>query len=397
MANDVFDLSTDVAVLLYTYPDTTMIWSISRWDEDNWSSGSDTQDWQQVTGDVVSIDTSNGFEVVRGYARPQSPTATIVMQSAQYDPAVNTYIRPGTPVAVRVRPNPDTAPGTWVTLWQGRIANCAVQYTTDWLNTITFECDHVYRDLVNYVSLTGISVANPCYSNDFWAVMSADTGIDIYQGGGGGALNGYYVQGFTTSGAVDYGTLLNNLSDTNLGAMVYQPNLDDTALWYYTWYELSERDTDPNVIFEDEVTATVNRADFSNIVMGFDDAQFVNTLHYTTAGGVDDYSQNDDSVAIAGLLLGDVYTRHYYAADADAAADIVTATIPTQLVRQITAPVILRAGQVNEYLLRDPLDTAEVSVSNTKLELNEVNYIRGVMHSITPHAWDVTFDLWKGR
>jgi hypothetical protein len=396
MANDVFDLSTDVQVLLYTYADTTMIWSISRWDEDNWSSGSDTEGWQEVTGDVVSIETQNGFEVVRGYSRPQSPTATIVMQSAQYDPATNTYIRPGTPVAVRVRPNPDTAPGTWVTLWQGRIANCNVQYSTEWLNTITFECDHGLRDVVNYVSLTGISVANPCTANDFWSVISADTGVSILQSGAPG-LVGYDIEGFTTSGPVNYGTLTNNLSDTNIGALVYRPTINDTDLYYYTWYELQNADLDPDVIFEDEVTATANRADFSGIVMGFDDAQFVNTLHYTTAGGVDDYAQNDDSVAIAGLLQGDVYTRHYYAADADAAAEIVTATIPTQLVRQVTAPVIMRAGQVNEYLLRDPLDTVEVSVSNTKLELNEVNYIRGVSHSLTPHTWEVTFDLWKGR
>jgi hypothetical protein len=220
--------------------------------------------------------------------------------------------------------------------------------------------------------------------------------VAILQSGAPG-LVGYDIQGFTTSGAVDYGTLTNNLSDTNLGALVYQPTINDTDLYYYTWYELQNADLSPDVIFEDEVTATANRADFSNIVMGFDDAQFVNTLHYTTAGGVDDYSQNDDSVAIAGLLWGDVYTRHYYAADADAAADIVTATIPTQLARQITAPVIMRAGQVNEYLLRDPLDTVQVSVSNTKIELSEVAYIRGVMHELTPNGWEVTFDLWKGR
>lgn len=57
----------------------------------------------------------------------------------------------------------------------------------------------------------------------------------------------------------------------------------------------------------------------------------------------------------------------------------------------------MRAGQVNEYLLRDPLDTVQVSVSNTKIELSEVAYIRGVMHELTPNGWEVTFDLWKGR
>jgi hypothetical protein len=227
--------------------------------------------------------------------------------------------------------------------------------------------------------------------------MYADTGVQIIQGSAGGVLAGYYVQGFTTSGNVSYGNLVNHLSDTNIGALVYQPNLDDTALWYYTWYELQNRTNFSDVVFEAAPSATANRADFSDIVVGFDTIQYVNTLNYTTAGGINDWSQNDDAIAIVGLLWGTVNTRHYYATDADAAANIVTATIPTQLVRQVTAPVVLRAGQVNEYLLRDPLDTAQVVVSNSKMELNDVFYISNVMHRITRDGWEVTLDLWKGR
>lgn len=396
MANDVFDISTDVQVLVYTYAPTTMVWSSSRWDEDYWASGSETLSWQQVTGDVVNVTTENGFEILSGYARPQTPTATIVMQGADYDPAMNSLMRPGVPIRIQVRPNPTSAPSTWKTLWQGRIADCAVSYSTNWLNTITFQCDHGIRDVLNYVSTTGISVTNPCYSTDFWTVMNAATGVNIIQSGAPG-LVGYDVQGYTTSGNVNYGTLVNNLSDTNLGALVYSPNLSDTNLYYYTWYELQNRVVSPDVIFEGVASATANRADFSEITVGFDSLQFVNTLNYTTAGGVDAYSLNTDAIAIAGELRGNVYTRHYYSADATAAANIVTATIPTQLVRQITAPVILRAGQVNEYLLRDPLDTAQVTVANTKVELNDVFFIRGVSHFITADSWDVTFDLWKGR
>lgn len=396
MANDVFDISTDVQVLVNTYNPNTMVWSVSRWDEDYWATGSESKSWQQVTGDVVSVETFNGFDVLTGYARPQTPTANIIMQGRDYDPAMNSLMRPGTPIAIRIRPNPDTAPGVWKTLWQGRIANCDVSYSTTWLNTITFQCDHPMRDILNYTSVTGISVPNPCYSTDFWTVMNAATGVNIIQSGAPG-LVGYDIQGFTTSGNVDYGTLVNNLSDTNLGALVYQPNLSDTDLYYYTWYELRNRTSSPDVVFEAVNSATANRADFSDIVIGFDTLQYVNTLNYTTAGGVNDYSQSDDSIAIVGDLRGTVYTRHYYAADADAAANIVTSTIPTQLVRQITSPVIMRAGQVNEYLLRDPLDSARVTVANSKVEIDDVFFIRGVSHFITVDGWDATFDLWKGR
>lgn len=396
MANDVFSVSSDVSVEIYTQSTNVMIWSISRWDQDYWSSGSETEAWQEVACEVVSISTENGFDVQQGYSRPASPSASIVMQSADYDPAMNSLIRPGTPIRIRVRPNPDTAPSTWVTLWQGRVANCSVSYSTTWLNTITFDCDHGLRDVVNYTSVTGITVPNPCYAEDFWSVISADTGVSILQSGAPD-LKGYQLEGLTTSSPVEYGTLINSISDSNLGALVYQPTINDMDLYYYTWYEIQNADLDPDVVFEAATSATVNRAEFSDIVMGFDDQQFVNTLNYTTAGGVNDWAQNDDAIAIVGHLWGSVNTRHYYATDADAAAEIVTATIPTQLVRQVTAPVVLRAGQVNEYLLRDPLDTASVVVSNSKMEINDVFYIRNVMHQITRDGWEVTFDLWKGR
>jgi hypothetical protein len=396
MANDVFTIASDVEVSIYTYASNTMIWSVSRWDEDNWASGSETLDWQNVSADVVSVSTSNGFEVQRGYTRPLASTASIVMQSTDYDPAMNSLIRPGTPVRIRVRPNPDTASTTWVTLWQGKVSDCKVAYSTQWINTIILECENNLRDVVNYVSQTGISVANPCYSTDFWSVISADTGVTISQSGAPG-LVGYDIEGYTTTEPVDYGTLVNHLSDTNLGALVYQPQLSADSLYYYTWYELQNRTLDADVVFEGQTSATANRAEFDDIVIGFNTDQFVNTLHYTTAGGVDDYSQNDDSVAIAGQLWGEVFTRHYYATDADAAAAIVTATIPTQLVEQITAPVLYRSGQVNEYLLRDPLDVAQVVVSNDKVEIDEVFFISGVNHEITVDGWSATYNLWKGR
>lgn len=396
MANDVFSIASDVEVSIYTYPQDMMMWSISRWDQDYWSFTSVTEDWRNVTAEVVSVTTNNGFEVQRGYTRPLASTASIVMQSTDYDPAMNSLIRPGTPIRIRVRPNPDTASTTWVTLWQGKVADCKVAYSTQWNNTIILECENNLRDVVNYVSQTGISVANPCYSTDFWSIISADTGVTISQSGAPG-LVGYDIEGYTTTSPVDYGVLVNHLSDTNLGALVYQPKLSADSLYYYTWYELQNRTLDPDVVFEAQTSATANRADFNDIVVGFNTDQFVNTLHYTTAGGVDDYAQNDDSVTVAGQLWGEVYTRHYYSTDADAAAAIVTATIPTQLVEQITAPVLYRSGQVNEYLLRDPLDIAQVVVSNAKVEIDEVFFISGVSHDITVDGWSATYDLWKGR
>jgi hypothetical protein len=395
MANDVFDIANDVEVSIFTLASSEMVWSVSRWDQDFWTLGTETPSWQVITGNIISVETNNGFTVTAGYTRPETPSAVIAYSSADYDPFMNSLIRPGTPIRIRIRPNPDTAPTTWVTLWQGKVLNCEVSYSTQFLNTVYLTCDTNMGDVLNYVA-NGINVTSPCYAYDFINVINTESGSDI-RASTAPALIGYEIDPFVVSIPVNYGNLLNTLTDTNVGGLVYKPLLDAEALWYYTWPELVNRPTEPDVIFESESSATANRADFSDIVVGFDTSSYVNTLRYFTAGGVDDVIQNEASVEIVGNLEAEVTTRHFYAADADAAATIVTDPIPTQAVNQVTSPMIQRSGQLNEFLLRDPFDTAGIFISNDKVEINESYYISAISHSITIDSWDATFTLWRGR
>jgi hypothetical protein len=59
--------------------------------------------------------------------------------------------------------------------------------------------------------------------------------------------------------------------------------------------------------------------------------------------------------------------------------------------------MVLRSGQVNDNLLRDPLDVAKVSVNNAAIIIEETYFISRVQHLITPDSWDTTLELWKGR
>jgi hypothetical protein len=397
MANDVFNIASDIEVSIYTYPANTMIWGVGRWGKDNWASTSSTQGWQAVTCETVSVQTDNGLVVTSGYTRPVASSATIIMTGADFDPFTNSTIHSGTPVRVRVRPNPDTAPSTWVTLWQGTVTDCSVFYAPKtWVNTITLRCEQNLKDVLNYVAETGITVTSPCYAADFIDVINATAGSDI-RASGAPSLKGYELDGLSVTIPVNFGNLLNILTDTNLGAIVYKPLLDATALWYYAWPELENRPTEPDVIFESEVSVTANRAEFTDIQVTFDTSKYVNTLRYYTAGGVDDAVQNAGSVDIVGNLEGEVTTRHFYATDADAAAAIAVQTIPTRSVDQITAPIIKRSGQLNTYLLRDPFDTARILVDNDNMVMDESYYIINVSYDIGRDFFNGTFDLWIGR
>jgi hypothetical protein len=252
--------------------------------------------------------------------------------------------------------------------------------------------------VLNYVATGGITVASPCYAKDFIAAINTQAGTNI-QASTISTLIGYELDPLSVTIPVNFGNLLNVLTDTNLGALVYRPILGSaTNPYYYTWADILANSASPSVVFEGQTSATANRADFSDMVVGFDTSRYVNTLRYYTAGGVDDAVQNADNVAIAGNLEGEVTTRHFYSTDADAAAAQVVATIPERAVEQITAPVIMRStGGINTYLLLDPLATVQVVVSNDRLEIDEIYYVTNVAYEITRDYWNVTLDLWIGR
>jgi len=252
--------------------------------------------------------------------------------------------------------------------------------------------------VLNYVATAGITVTSPCYAKDFITEINTQAGTNI-QASTSSTLIGYELDPLSVTIPVNFGNLLNVLTDTNLGALVYRPILGSaTNPYYYTWADILANSASPSVVFEGQTSATANRADFSDMVVGFDTSRYVNTLRYYTAGGVDDAVQNADNVAIAGNLEGEVTTRHFYATDADAAAAQVVATIPERAVEQITAPVIMRStGGINTYLLLDPLATVQVVVSNDRLEIDETYYVTNVAYEITRDYWNVTLDLWIGR
>lgn len=393
-----FNIATDVEVSISAYSTDTFIWNVSRWDSSNWASGSEVTSWQVITNDVVSVYTSNGLDVQRGYTRPVVSTATISYTGTEYDPFVNSTVRPGTPVRVRVLINPDTAFSTWVTIWQGRILNSAVSYEArTWLNLVTLECEQELGDVLNYIATAGITVSSPCYAKDFITAINTQAGSSI-TASTTSTLIGSELEPLSVTTPVEFGNLLNQLTDSNLGALVYRPILGGASVVsYYTRADILANTTSPAVVFEGATSATVNRADFSGIEVGFDTEKYVNTLYYTTAGGVDDAVQNSDSVDLVGNLSGEVFTRHFYSTDADNDAALVVANIPTRAVEMITAPVVKRDGDINQNLLLDPLSTAQVVVSNDKVEIDETYYITNVSYEITRDYWNVTLNLWIGR
>lgn len=404
MANDVFSLATDVEVSIYTFPATAGLWGISRWDSgDYWDSGSSVEGWQAITGTVGSILVDNGVTVEQGLIRPEPATAQIVFQSVDYDPFMNPQVKTGTPIRIRVRPNPDTAASTWVTLFQGKLDTASSSYSITWKNTVTLTAVTALRDWLNYSATatdttTALTVASPSYAADYLTAMAAKFGSTPIVASSAPALLGYPLEGIDTYDPVNFGELTNQLLDANLGAIVYEPITDPERHYFYTYAELINRDLSPDVYFQAVTSAEPLRSSFSDITIGFDTAEIVNSVTFTTTLGFGPETvKNQDSIDIFGDLALELQTLHWNDPDATEWAGRIALRMPERRVQALEAPAILRAGQVNENLLRQPLEVANVAISNSSLELDETYYITRIIHNIDPDTWTTNLELWKGN
>lgn len=400
MANDVFTLTNDLEISLYTYASDVFIWGVTRWDDgDKWDSGSSTQSWVDISGSVAACNINNGIIIEQGLTRPDPATAEIVFQNNQYDPFNNNTIRTGTPIRIRVRPNPDTAPTTWVTLFQGKIDTASASYNYNWVNTVTLTCVTTLRDYLNYSAQDGLVESASLYA---WNMI--DDLSFIYPGAlkpsYNVSLNGYLLEGYNTLSPVNIGDVINQILDANLGALVYKPITVNNQLgYYYIQDELTNIDSAVSVLdFEAATSANPLRSSFFDITIGYDTEMITNDITVNSISGYGPINRrNENSVALYGSLASEVTTIHYNDIDVDAWTTQITLAEPTRRVLDISADVILRDGTVNENLLREPMDVCNVAVSNANITLDENYYITRVIYSFTPDQWHANLELWKGR
>jgi len=213
MANDVFTLANDVEVAIYTYASDVFIWGVTRWDNgDKWSDGTDVEDWQVITGSIANININNGVSLEQALLRPDPATAVITFQDPQFDPFNNAQVRAGTPIRIRVRPNPDTAPTTWVTLFEGKIDTASASYNENFINTCVISCITDLRDYLNFTAADGMTV-DPvsAYAWQYIAEMNNqypgnEITYDVTQ-------DGYLLDGMDSIDPVAFGDVVNQILD----------------------------------------------------------------------------------------------------------------------------------------------------------------------------------------
>lgn len=347
-------------------------------------------DWIPLEGITASATINTGGRVTSSlYYQPEAGTASVTMQSLNYDPTVNNSVRPGAKIRIRVDDGLINK-----TLFNGWVDTINVGYGAEGWNTINIAATDVWKRIVNTRVATydttiyhGGSHATPleaitlAVENAGYA-MSADSV----------ALNHKLPTVSKTNVIVN--TFINDALKTGLGiswvdqetgevVVVPRPTYSTTAP-VGTWtignnhgepYHLCMSDI--KVQADGDVIFNSLRVENSN-----DSAEYVVKI-------------DQDSIDLYGQMALDVQLNTTPDGQLTKWTDEVFAQSPTKLVKTVQTPAINRQGTLTDAAFFTPGTLIGVKYTEAPLDINDYYSVVKVSHSISPDQWFTNLELWK--
>lgn len=396
MANDIFDFKTNIKVELGLPVAGVFILGQSVLDGSDVLASSGGFSYVDTLADVVSIECNYGFDQNTGFMTQAAPsTATIVMQTDDYDPNSNRAVHVGTDIRVSYQPQPDTDPLNWLPLFTGKITAYDVAYNFTGTNVITFECADALLNAINtpIASFTTPSSPSPL-TEALTALQPYAPGSAINYWGTPWVYTPQYALTNTT-----FGTILNELTDAELGMAVL--NVDTGLIDFYAYNVLHTyiADNPANLLFSTTHSTDPNHICINNIVLGASGSDAVNEIKATKkTGGASQRRSNTDSIDLFGRTALDVTVN--VSSDNLLTLWLNRTSVKNDIrqAKQIGFNPILDSGKFSTgyYLNALFLQTVNINFNKGSVAFNEDYIVSRVTHSITPTDWQINLELWKG-
>ena len=407
MANE-FYIAEDIKVEMYLPASTVAVWNFSNWDDGSlWGNGTTDESWIDVVATVSSAEVVLGASVDNNYYAPARPnTLNLVMQSATYDPYNNAYIRPGLPIRLRYRPNPDTAPTTYATLFQGEIDTFEVYYDSQSqgdLNNITITASSTLRkylnktiDVWNNSTVTPFRTTGAIFNK--WASLVEPNVL----------ISGTWIPfsddlEYVTEYLLDQSsaTILDTLTDSCAGLVWQNPNTNDIE--GYTMYQIRTLlSTAPTNIFSNTHTSSTSHFCIAEINFAYDMEEAYNYFYVecSTSPSRNGKKLNQDLIDLYGeKRLSKTLNLEPSTSYVDNVAQwlgFIGIRNPGKRVASIVTPVIRQDKKLANVAALMPMQKVGVEVDRTGYSIDETQVITSVTHTITPESWFATLEIWKG-
>jgi hypothetical protein len=398
MANE-FYIATDIKVEAYLPFGGTFgyrgIWNLTQWDNASWASNStDGMEWKDLVATVASATITHGGPVESGYYAPAAPnTLSVTMQSAIYDPfSPSSGLRAGTAIRFSYRPNPDTAPSTWVILFQGYVDSFDVSYEPNGLNSIQVEASSSLKRYLN----KNLSVFNNSSKNlyDIYAQWATATGANI---GSGWSIRDMYDYAIQYQVDVSAGDVLDQLNQVENGIIWQVPETDVVAAYSATYFR-NLLLTTPFNVFDNVHTTAANHYCITEIGFTYDSDAVYNKFVITSINAPTTNVTKTDQDLVD--LYGEMRLEKELVLDTTTEVTAwlakISAKNPSRRVKMVTTSAIRPDRKLAELGNLQPADVVAVQVNQPTYTVNEKAIITSATHEITPEGWLVTLELWKG-
>lgn len=388
-----FDIATDLKVEMYLPQGVSNVFvlgiSLLGGPDVLGDDSSGTLAWQDLACEVNQVQTSIGGSIASNvYYQADAGKATIQLQSWDFDPNTYSYIRPGTPVRVRL-----TRDAYDRILWYGTVDNIDVTYAPDQPNQITIDATDLWALLVNrrfdYEPTTALV---PSAAIQLAIDEVAATGFVIpfdsfsvnpeWNMSGTPALN-------TTFGAVAADCLTTGLGfihiDPDTGYLIYRPRATSGVPIYI----VGNNHGDENHLCMADLDTVTHSEDIYNTVLVNQKNEYLGNPKFS------ELYIDQDSIDLFGQRSEDFTVDLATTVDADAWANAVFAPKPVTRVQQVVTPAIDRNRDLTAAAEFMPGDYVGVVYQTDDINIDTNYTVTRVRHSIDVNNWFTTLETWK--
>lgn len=344
--------------------------------------------WQEVQAVTSSASIKVGGDVQSAlYFSPQAGSAKIVLQSWDYDPNVNPYIRVNTPIRVRL----DTTDVDRI-IFNGYINTIDVYYAPDQPNLIQIQAFDIWKNLVNsridfdttgfgsyatplqqltsIANATGIGISPDSIASDGKIPSTAETGV---------------MAASKVNEAVKVG-LGFIWVDQDTQKLIYIPRPQDTEGGATTF-----------IIGNDHDVTNPYHLCLSDISVGLDADVVYNSIHValTSDDSIDVTVSDPDSIELWGESAIDEKINTTDTTELTRWATAIYSQTPTKLVKSVSTPTINRQGTLTNAAVFTPGTLVGVDYTQNQLTISDYYTVVAVSHEINVDNWYTTLDLWK--
>lgn len=349
--------------------------------------------WQSVEAITSKADISIGGSVKDSmYFIPEPSQLDLTMQSYIFDPNVNTSVRNGTKVRVRVDNGVINK-----TLFQGKIDNVEVSYYPDGPNSIRIRATDKHRSIVNdRIDLDTTVYGAEAHSDQVIQSICTATGVPY------SALS-TFTDGckLPTQAVTDViaGTYLIDAIEVGLGIMWIDPETEELVY--------INRPTNLTSLPADSFTVGNNHPAtpaldpyhlcMSDINVRVNEDVVFNSLRaeLTSDSAIYTVKENIDSIQLYGRIAKDVQINTTNHGQLTKWVNQVFNQSPTKLVESVETPAIDRYGTLTDAAFMTPGTTIGVRFEENVLSINDIYTVIKSSHSIDPNNWFTTLELWK--